>query len=103
MKDQDTIEALSRAHIEQALPDAIETAIESYRTFMRQDNSDTPKMFGDHHNACKAAIAHIELLLKLAKWVDLESTHNDGALRVKDILDTAQRELDAKKERGDDA
>jgi hypothetical protein len=99
MKDKKTIESLSSAHIGDALPDAIERAIESYRVFMRQDNSDTPKMFGDHHNACKAAIAHIELLLKLARWVDL-SNQADDQDRVNGLLKDAENELNKTREKG---
>ncbi|PCI00622.1 MAG: hypothetical protein COB76_03150 [Alphaproteobacteria bacterium] len=97
MTSKQTIEALSRTQMAQALPDAIETAIQSYRDFMRQDNSETPKMFGDHHNACKAAIAHIELLLKLARWIDLDDQNNQQKNRIKKLLNNAQNELDGTK------
>lgn len=60
-----------RAAIAAALPQAIETAIESYQSFAEEEATKapayTPQEFKAHHDACKVAIAHIELLLKLGK------------------------------------
>ena len=97
MTSIETIEALSRTQIAEALPDAIETALISYRIFSTQNNTDTPKLFGDHHNACKAAIAHIELLLKLARWIDLDDQNNAQNDHLKMLLHNAEDELNGKK------
>lgn len=68
----ETIEDRSRAQIAQFLPDAIARALTSYRLFMERDFSgEQAKAFSEHHSACKVAVAHIELLLKLARWADL--------------------------------
>lgn len=54
------------------LPDALKTALKSYRNFYGQTGGfEDAKEFSAHHTACKAAIAHIELLIKLAKWAEL--------------------------------
>ena len=87
-----TLESLTRDQIAHALPHAIEKAIASYHNFSGQDNSETPKLFGDHHNACKAAIAHIELLLKLARWADIP-TMGDKENEMEGILNRANHEL----------
>lgn len=97
MTSIETIEALSRTQIAEALPDAIETALISYRIFSSKDNTETPKLFGDHHNACKAAIAHIELLLKLARWIDLDDQNKAKNDRLKMLLHNAEDELNGKK------
>lgn len=40
-------------------------AVASYRAFEQTDAPLEPKEFAAHHNACKAALMHIALLLKL--------------------------------------
>lgn len=62
------IEQASRKQIARFLPDAIAKAINSYDAYVK--NSDS-KDFAELHKSCKVAIAHIELLLKLARWADL--------------------------------
>ena len=79
-----TIEDASREQISGFLPDAIAKAITSYHHFADQKiKGDSVKEFAAHHSACKVAIAHIELLLKLARWVDLPDaaagSHGDQA------------------------
>lgn len=47
---------------------AIERAIASYHAFARDEPQSTdPKEFAAHHAACKAALAHLDLLLKIAR------------------------------------
>lgn len=65
------LEDTSRAHIARFLPQAIGKALESYHSFMGQDVPDDAKGFSAHHTAAKVAIAHIDLLLKLARWADV--------------------------------
>ncbi len=66
-----TIEAESKEQISRFLPDALATALTSYQAFMEQAVPKEAHEFIKHHNAGKAAIAHIELLLKFARWADL--------------------------------
>ncbi len=48
--------------------EAIERAIASYHTFAKDEPQSTdPKEFAAHHAACKAALAHLDLLLKIAR------------------------------------
>lgn len=61
------IHKASREALAHALPDAIKTAIQSYSEFSSQPVPEDPKEFKAHHDACKVAIAHIELLLKLGQ------------------------------------
>ena len=65
------VEARSRKDIADFLPRAIERAIKSYDDFSKKEKSEQAKNFKEHHDACKVAVAHIELLIKLAKWADL--------------------------------
>ena len=65
------IEDETRRRIASFLPFAIAKALESYHSFSCQSAPDEAKEFNAHHTACKVAIAHIELLIKLARWVDV--------------------------------
>lgn len=71
------IDDRTREHIAAFLPDAVEKAINSYLKFAKkgvktnEDDETEPSDFKSHHDACKVAIAHIELLLKLAQWADI--------------------------------
>ena len=92
MNQKPTIEGRTRAQIAQTLPHAIERAIGSYHHFYDQPTPTDAKEFASHHTACKAAIAHIELLLKLARWADLPD-ECDGSDDLKIMLEQAQNEL----------
>lgn len=87
-----SIEEKTRVQIANTLPRAIEKAIASYHQFYDQNTPDTAKEFSAHHSACKAAIAHIELLLKLARWADLP-TNDPKDQNLADILNKAKAEL----------
>ncbi|MBU0860125.1 MAG: hypothetical protein KJ667_09310 [Alphaproteobacteria bacterium] len=92
-----TIEEHSRQRIATFLPDAIAKALTSYHVFSeRAVDMEKPKEFSDHHSACKVAVAHIELLLKLARWADLPDKQ-DGApndrVMLGALLAEAEKEL----------
>lgn len=58
------LKGLIAAQVDQA----IERAIASYHAFARTEPmSADPKEFAAHHAACKAALAHLDLLLKIAR------------------------------------
>lgn len=80
------IEEKTRSQIAGFLPDAIFRALTSYRQFSEQEASEEAKEFTAHHNACKVAIAHIELLIKLARWADLPGEGGSGEDGVGDEL-----------------
>ncbi len=104
-------ENMSRAQIADFLPRAISTALASYDLFLEDvpekksggddddKNDDYPKKFKAHHDACKVALAHIELLFKLAQRVESAaegaSAHNDlAAMLAKAQEEVAQSEKD---------
>lgn len=49
------------------LPDAIAKSLKSYRNFSNKKEPADAKAFAEFHKACKVALGHIELLVKLAK------------------------------------
>lgn len=76
------IEKDTREAIAAFLPGAIAAALLSYSRFLEEqataDTQTEAKEFKAHHDACKVAIAHIELLVKLAKAMgDEDSADKD--------------------------
>ena len=65
------IEDITRAQIAARLPDALMKALNDYHRFSQQPAGMEARDFGDHQRACKTAIAHIELLVKLAERANL--------------------------------
>ena len=55
-----------RNDLDGRLPGMIEKAIQRYRNFISFDPPGEPKNFAAYNSACRAALGHIDLLLKLA-------------------------------------
>ena len=72
MKQKPTIRQQLLAQIAAVLPDAMQVALTSYQCFTAEERLTSAKDFKDHHAACKPAIAHIELLLKLADFLEAQ-------------------------------
>lgn len=67
------IEDATKARIAAFLPEVLEKALQSYADFAAAAvPTEEAKDFAAYHGACKTAVAHIELLVKLARQVDLE-------------------------------
>lgn len=81
-----------RATIAGHLPEAFQAAIDSYRAFYDQPLPEDAKAFSAHHAACKAAIAHLQLLIKLAAWVEGDASDFD-AERLSEHMQAAAEEL----------
>lgn len=93
MKDKiPEIGAQARAQIAENLPKAIERTVDSYHTFM--DTEQTKKQsdeFKSRHAAAKTALAHIELLMKLATMV--EAMNEDDLNNIALLIQNAKTEL----------
>lgn len=89
-----------RLKIAESLPKAIEHAMDSYRQFYEGVTITSAKDFSAHHTACKAAIAHVELLLKLAQWAHLPDESADDGLAA--LLSDAEAELKKHQHDGDE-
>lgn len=92
------IEGDTRARIAAFLPDAIAKALTSYQLFLEEGAHNDAKEFKAHHEACKVAIAHVELLIKLAQWADLpdpvaEDVNQQKMLKA--VMGEAMKELSA--------
>ncbi|MCW9039386.1 MAG: hypothetical protein OQJ76_02735 [Rhodospirillales bacterium] len=76
------LDAVRRAVMD-GLPGFIARAHQAYADFSEDgaEGAEAAKAFSAHHAACKAALAHIEALVKLSRWAAAEdgSAQDDGA------------------------
>tara|TARA_B100001146_G_C15900560_1_gene314324 strand:- start:227 stop:562 length:336 start_codon:yes stop_codon:yes gene_type:complete len=91
-----------RRSIAASLPQAMRTAVNSYKRFaeMEKENLDPDmsraKAFKEHHDACKVAIAHIKLLIELAKWADQPDSEAAAGVQNSELaamITSAQKEI----------
>ncbi len=88
-----------RERVAKFLPQALHAAIDSYHKFSDEDVPNDIKGFSAHHTAAKIAIAHIELLIKLAAWADIEPDTASGELAT--WIQLAETEVKAFKDEKD--
>lgn len=84
-----------RERIAKFLPRALEVAIGAHKFSSVQKDKDGGAM-KKHQEACKAAAAHIELLLKLAQRVgaaDVRGEDGQCVESIEDLMAKAQEEL----------
>lgn len=72
------------------LAPVLKKTIEQYQTFLNQPVSTEPKEFNAYHTACKAALGHVSLLMKLMSSVAAEP--EDDASDLAEILARARFE-----------
>ncbi|MCW9034356.1 MAG: hypothetical protein OQK35_01750 [Alphaproteobacteria bacterium] len=56
--------------LSKSLPQQLDETINSYSYFAKIAPPEDAKGFAAHHSACKAALAHLDQLIKLAHWVE---------------------------------
>lgn len=83
-----------RARLATTLPDHVAAALAGYEDFTATSPPADAKGFAAWHAAAKAALAHVDLLVKLARWASgsAESEADDGMER---LLSNARAALDA--------
>lgn len=67
-----------RRQLAQTLPDRIAAAVGGYESFVASAPPDDTKGFAAWHAAAKAALAHVDSLVKLARWAEGASATTDG-------------------------
>lgn len=67
-----------KARLAEALPGLFDAALEAYRRLAETDHETDPKASAAAHGAAKAALVHLELLLKLAELITPVETGVDG-------------------------
>lgn len=59
-----------RGFVRAVLPDRVVTALAGYERFTAEDPPGDSKGFAAWHGAAKAALAHVEALVKLVRWAE---------------------------------
>jgi len=67
-----------RAELTEALRDAIDQLFASYTRFASDPPNGDAKKFSDHHAACRSALVHLDLLMKIAKLAGADSSSADN-------------------------
>jgi hypothetical protein len=76
------------------LPDHVAAALAGYEDFTATSPPADAKGFAAWHAAAKAALAHVDLLVKLARWAE-GSIEADEDCGVERLLQGARAALDA--------
>jgi len=57
-------------HFADWLPERLETAAADYRRFTAVAPPEDTKAFAAHQSACRGSLAHLHLLMRLARWTE---------------------------------
>ena len=79
------------------LKSGLKKAIDSYQTIQQEDIPIDAKGFASYHNACKSALMHIGLLLKLLQGVEINDSETET-----DWLKLARKTLNSEAEAEDE-
>jgi len=84
-----------RSEITDILEETIEKAVASYYCYAKKDlKEENAKDVTEYHKVCKVAAAHLDLLIKLARWAD-----KTGPVEDEDInIDEAQNDFETYKQ-----
>ncbi|MGZ9109335.1 MAG: hypothetical protein ACXW4B_11015 [Micavibrio sp.] len=86
-------EDYARSEITAILEETIEKAVASYYCYAKKDlKEENAKDVTEYHKSCKVAAAHLDLLIKLARWADKTGTSEDPN------IDEAQKLFETYKE-----
>lgn len=92
-----------RAQISAQLEAAASRVIESYRTFMADEpEAGDARAFAAHHAACKAALAHLDLLMRLARALGIEPEAAEAGEEEARLLAEARAALATDEDSDDD-
>ncbi|ARJ66200.1 hypothetical protein WV31_11290 [Magnetospirillum sp. ME-1] len=83
-----------RTRLAASLPDHVAAALAGYEEFTASAPPADAKGFAAWHAAAKAALAHVDLLVKLARWAE-GSSEPDGDDGFERLLAGARAALDA--------
>jgi hypothetical protein len=77
------------------LPARICEVMNSYDAFAASDIPADAKGFATYHGACKAALAHVEVLLKIAKWSEESANQGNPSGSIAELLAEAKEALNS--------
>lgn len=78
------------------LPIFIQKAIISYEKFCTHDAWDDPRSYGVHHTACRAALSHLDILLRIESGLRTAYAPTDRSLTtdIQSLLTRANAEIE---------
>ena len=82
-----------RAQLRDLLPRAVACAVASYQDFSQNLSPDDAKQFIAHHNACRAALAHLDALTKLTRWLIVQHPQSSDQDDLQPLLLQARQVL----------
>jgi hypothetical protein len=97
LKAPTTIKGI-KAKIKKIMPFFINETLDRYSDFYNSENPSDAKEFSAHHSACKSALAHIETLLKIARWSDEKHEHKTLEIDWKSMAENALNSLDKERD-----
>lgn len=85
-----------RRRLQASLPSRVEAALAGYERFSAKQPPADAKGFGAWHGAAKSALAHVELLVKMARWAEggADIAAPDPAAGLDRLLAEARAALD---------
>lgn len=89
-----------RQSLASTLPDRIRAAVAGYEEFTGTAPPADAKGFAAWHAAAKAALAHVDLLVKLTRWAETETAEAEDGLDH--LLSQARAALDALDDTGEE-
>jgi hypothetical protein len=92
----------TREYLALFLPEVLANALTSYEQFSKNQVGNDTITFKDHHAACKVAVAHIELLIKLAERANLMGPEMVKPDKAAIIAQAKIEQEENKSERDDD-
>lgn len=69
----------------------LEKSLKSYENFISQEHPQDPKGFTAYHNACKAVLSHVALLLKLIENTDTDTAAQQSEPGLLALIEQARR------------
>lgn len=82
-----------RGFVRAVLPDRVVTALAGYERFTAEDPPGDSKGFAAWHGAAKAALAHVEALVKLVRWAEGKDAAPGGEDSLGQLLAEAREAL----------
>ena len=67
-----------RQELQETLPGLIEVATHSYQTFVATPPPDDARGFTAYQAACRSALTHLQLLIKLSGWAETGITDGEN-------------------------
>ena len=92
------LEDKTRLKIAEFLPGAIEQVLKSYRDFLASEVFTKTEDFKKNHEACKAAITHVELIIKLTERIN-QNGSEEPSEDLHAMLESAYAELEKSEEK----